>query len=74
VGKNAVLEAGLLLEAVARKIRRHNGKFSTLEFQIIRLHIETALSMLPNPPGSDVSTGGDSVHGGGATPARRPKP
>jgi hypothetical protein len=50
MGKNAVLEAGLLLEGVARKIRRHNGEFSNLEFLVLRLHIETALEMLPNPP------------------------
>jgi hypothetical protein len=33
MGKDAVL----LLESVARKIRRHKGEFSNLEFQVIRL-------------------------------------
>lgn len=50
MGKNAVLEAGLLLEAVARKIRRHKGEFVDLELRVVRLHVETALSMIPRLP------------------------
>jgi hypothetical protein len=50
MGKDAVLEAGQLLEGVARKIRRHGGEFSNLEIRVIRLHIEAALELIPNPP------------------------
>jgi hypothetical protein len=44
-----VIAAGLLLEAVARKIRRHKGEFTELEMQVVRLHVQTALDKLPQP-------------------------
>jgi hypothetical protein len=66
VGESRVLEAGQLLEGVARKIRRHKGVFSNLEFLVIRLHIEAALDLIPKPlrPGPDEQ--GDGANDGAA--------
>ena len=62
--KNAVPEAGLLLEAASRKIRRHNGQLGLLEFQILPLHVERALSLLPNPPRPDINGTDSSARDG----------
>jgi hypothetical protein len=47
--ENAVKDAGLVLEAVARKIRRHKGEFCDRHIQDICLQIEIALDMISNP-------------------------
>ena len=58
-----MLKAGLLLEAVARKIRRHKGEFTDLELQVIHLHVETALSKIPSlsKPGEAQTDNGSSL-------------
>jgi hypothetical protein len=76
MGKNALLEAGLLLGAVARKICRHNGEFDDLELRVLRLHVETGLSMIPKlpQPGEQAAEDGAPTPPRGRTPNRRPKP
>ena len=47
--KHPLLEPARLLESVAQKIRRHKGRFTDLELQMLRLQVETALGQIPKP-------------------------